>query len=98
MVNGRENWNLAIYRDASAASEAAADRVAAVLLDKFDATISLPTGSTPLMMFDILTARAARGEIDFSSVHLFCLDEYVGVTPEDQVSLTRWLRDAFLHR
>ena len=59
MVNASENWKLAIYRDASAASEAAANRVAATILDKSDATISLPTGSTPLIMFDILAARAA---------------------------------------
>ncbi len=98
MVDAPENWKLASYCDASAASEAAADRVAATILDKPDAAISLPTGSTPLIMFDILAARAARGEIDFSGVHLFCLDEYVGVTPEDRVSLTRWLRDAFLQR
>jgi glucosamine-6-phosphate deaminase len=98
MVNGPENWKLSIFRDASAASEAAADRVAATIANDSDAAIALPTGSTPLIMFDILAARAARGEVDFSGVHLFCLDEYVGVTPHDQVSLTRWLRDAFLQR
>lgn len=98
MVNTGENWNLAIFGDAAAASEAAADRVGATIANESDATIALPTGSTPLVMFDILAARAARDEIDFSGVHLFCLDEYVGVTPEDPVSLTRWLSDAFLQR
>ena len=98
MVNAPANWKLAIYRDASAASEAAADQVAATIANESEVTISLPTGSTPLVMYDILAARAARGEIDFSGVHLFCLDEYVGVTPKDQVSLTRWLREAFLQR
>jgi glucosamine-6-phosphate deaminase len=98
MVNRRENWKLFVYRDAPAASEAAADRVAAMIANESDATIALPTGSTSLIMFDILAARAARDEVDFSEVDLFCLDEYVGVTPEDQVSLTRWLREAFLQR
>jgi glucosamine-6-phosphate deaminase len=98
MVNGRENWKLSVYRDAPAASEAAADRVAATIANESGATIALPTGTTPLIMFDILAARAARGEVDFSGVHLYCLDEYVGVTPEDRVSLTRWLQDAFLQR
>ena len=98
MVKARENWKIAVYRDEAAASLAAADRVAETVLGESDATISLPTGSTPLMMFDILAARAARGEIDFSAVHLFCLDEYLGVTPEDPMSLTRWLWDAFLRR
>ena len=49
-------------------------------------------------MFDVLAARAARAEIDFSGVTVFCLDEYVGVTVEDPNSLTRWLREAFLNR
>jgi glucosamine-6-phosphate deaminase len=98
MVKASEDWQLFIYSDEAAASLAAAERVADTILGKSNATISLPTGTTPLMMFDILVGRAARGEIDFSGVHLFCLDEYVGVTPEDPMSLTRWLWDALLHR
>jgi glucosamine-6-phosphate deaminase len=93
-----EDWQLFISRDEAAASLAAADRVADTILGKSNATISLPTGSTPLLMFDILAGRAARGEIDFPGVHLFCLDEYVGVTLEDPMSLTRWLWGAFLQR
>jgi glucosamine-6-phosphate deaminase len=98
MVTGSETWNLAIYRDAPAASETAADVVSAVVRSKPHAAISFPTGSTPLGMFDILAGRAARGEIDFSSTAVFCLDEYVGVTDEDPNSLTRWLREGFLNR
>jgi glucosamine-6-phosphate deaminase len=98
MVNGSENWNLAIYRDAPAASEAAANVVSAVIQSEPHAAISFPTGSTPLGMFDVLAARAARGEIDFSRAVVFCLDEYLGVTDEDPNSLTRWLREGFLNR
>jgi glucosamine-6-phosphate deaminase len=95
---GNENWNLAVYRDPRAASEAAADVVSAVIRGKPDAAISFPTGSTPLGMFDVLAARAARAEIDFSGITVFCLDEYVGVTVEDPNSLTRWLKEALLDR
>jgi glucosamine-6-phosphate deaminase len=98
MVTGSENWNLTIYRDAPAASEAAADVVLDVIRSKPDAAISFPTGSTPLGMFDVLAGRAARGEINFSRAAVFCLDEYVGVTDEDPNSLTRWLREGFLNR
>jgi glucosamine-6-phosphate deaminase len=49
-------------------------------------------------MFDVLSGRSARGEIDFSSAAVFCLDEYVGVTVEDPNSLTRWLTEEFLNR
>jgi glucosamine-6-phosphate deaminase len=98
MGTGNENWNLAVFRDPPAASEAAADVVSAVIRGKPDAAVSFPTGSTPLGMFDVLAARAARAEIDFAAVTVFCLDEYVGVTVEDPNSLTRWLREAFLNR
>src|SRR5215211_4656354 len=98
MVTGKENWNLAVFPDSSTASEAAADVVSALIRGKPDAAISFPTGSTPLRMFDVLAARAARAEIDLTRATVFCLDEYVGVTVEDPNSLTRWLRDEFLQR
>jgi glucosamine-6-phosphate deaminase len=98
MSNERENWDLVVFCDSSAASEAAADVVSTVVRGKPDAVISLPTGTTPLGMFDILAARAARAELDVSGITVFCLDEYVGVTVEDPNSLTRWLRDGFLNR
>lgn len=98
METSVRNWNLAVFRDAGAASEAAADVVATTVQRKSNPAISLPTGSTPLGMFDILSARVARSEIDFSDVDIFCLDEYVGVSLDDPTSLTRWLWDALLHR
>src|SRR5215212_973236 len=98
MSIGSENWNLTVFRDSLAASLGAADVVSAVIAGNPHAAVSFPTGSTPLGMFDVLAARAARGEIDFSRASVFCLDEYLGVTIEDQNSLTRWLRDGFLHR
>ena len=98
MVNKSKNWKLTVLRDALAASTSAADIVSNTLLNKPDATISFPTGSTPLGMFDVLAARTARGEADFSNVTVFCLDEYVGVTVADPNSLTRWLSEALLER
>jgi glucosamine-6-phosphate deaminase len=98
MVTGSENWNFAVFPGSRAASEATADVVSTVIRSKPDAALAFPTGSTPLRMFDILAARAARGDIDLSSATVFCLDEYVGVTVEDPNSLTRWLKEAVLDR
>ena len=99
MVIGSENWTLTVFRDAQAASEAAADIVSrnGTRANPTRRSPSLPA-ATPLAMFDVLAARAARGEVDFSGVAVFCLDEYVGVTVEDPNSLTRWLWDALLNR
>lgn len=98
MVERSENWTLTVLPDALAASKSAASIVANTLLCKPNAAMSFPTGTTPLGMFDVLAARAARGEIDFSAVAVFCLDEYVGVTVQDPISLTRWLSEALLNR
>jgi glucosamine-6-phosphate deaminase len=98
MNTSDRNWSLKVLPDAMAAAEAAADVIAATIRSKSDAVISVPTGSTPLGMFDVLAARVARGEIDFSAVEIVCLDEYVGVTLDHPASLTRWLWDALLHR
>ncbi len=98
MVDGIENWTLTVVHDARAASKSAADIVSTTLLSKPDAAIAFPTGTTPLGMFDVLSARAARGETDFSGVTIFCLDEYVGVTVQDPNSLIRWLSEALLNR
>ena len=93
-----ERWTLRVVPDAEAMGAAAADVVAEVVRDKPDAVISVPTGSTPLTMFDVLAARAARGEIDLSRIELFCLDEYLGVATDDPNSLTRWLFQALIDR
>ncbi|MDF3015152.1 MAG: nagB [Thermomicrobiales bacterium] len=98
MVDSSENWTFTVVHDALAASNYAADIVSNTLRSKPDATIAFPTGTTPLAMFDLLAARAARGETDFSGVKIFCLDEYVGATVEDPNSLTRWLSEALLNR
>jgi glucosamine-6-phosphate deaminase len=98
MESSDQEWSLRVFPDPPAASEAAADVVSATVHAKPDAAISLPTGSTPLGMFEILSARVANGEVDFSAVDIFCLDEYVGVNAHDPGSLTRWLWDALLHR
>jgi glucosamine-6-phosphate deaminase len=98
MAKGSENWTLTVLPDALAASKSAADIVSDTLLSNPDAAITFPTGTTPLGMFDVLAARAARSEADFSRVSIFCLDEYVGVTIEDPNSLTRWLSEALLNR
>jgi glucosamine-6-phosphate deaminase len=49
-------------------------------------------------MFDVLAARSARGEIDFSEVELFCLDDYLGVSRDDPNSLTGWLWRSLIAR
>lgn len=77
-------------------SQRAADVVAEVLGEKPDAVVTLPTGETPSGMYKELVRRITSKELDFSRAQFFCLDDYLGSTPEDDASLTRWLRSEFL--
>jgi len=88
--------NLVVVKDYAAMSLAAADIVAQTVTDKSGTAISVPTGSTPVGMFEELIARVERGVLSFDQTQLFCLDEYVGVTEDDPNSLTGWLKKTFL--
>jgi glucosamine-6-phosphate deaminase len=74
----------------------AADIVAETLAANPTARISLPTGSTPLKMYQELVARSQHSEIDLSRMELYLLDEYLGQSIDDEASLTNWLKGVFL--
>ena len=77
-------------------SRLAADRVVEAVHRSPAGPITVPTGETPLGMYRELVRRAERGDLDLSQTHVFCLDEYVGVSPDDPGSLTHWLHEAFI--
>jgi glucosamine-6-phosphate deaminase len=76
-------------------SRLAADRVTEAIQRSPTAAITVPTGETPLGMYRELVRRVESGELDLRQTHVFCLDEYVGVSPEDEGSLTRFLKRSF---
>ena len=58
---------------------AAAREVADVINAKPNAVLGLATGSTPVGLYQELARMHQRGELDFSQVTTFNLDEYVGL-------------------
>lgn len=58
---------------------AAADAVAAVVRARPDAVLGLPSGETPLGLYRELGRRVDAGELDFSRVTAFAVDEFYGV-------------------
>ena len=91
-----EKPTITVVADYDAMSLAAADRVADVVSRYPEGAITIPTGSTPVGMYTELARRINAGELDFSRVQIFCLDEYLGVTPEDPAALTKLLLRDFL--
>ena len=95
-TQGNGNVVLTVVKNYEAMSRLAADRVAATVGRTPAGAITVPTGETPLGMYRELVARVQAGKLDLSQTHVFCLDEYLGVAPDDEGSLTHWLTRAFL--
>ena len=68
-----------VAKTAAEMSVAAAREVAQVLNAKPNAVLGMATGSTPLGLYQELVRLHKRGELDFSHVTTFNLDEYVGL-------------------
>jgi glucosamine-6-phosphate deaminase len=60
------------------------------------AAITVPTGQTPVGMYEELVRRVKEGVLDLDETHIFLLDEYLGQGRDDEASLTRWLYEVFL--
>lgn len=87
---------ITIVEDYDAMSRRAADVVVETITAHPASAITVPTGSTPVGMYAELVARINAGEADFSQTQIFCLDDYLGQTPEDNASLTKLLIREFL--
>lgn len=87
---------ITVVDDYDAMSRRAADVVVETIRTDPTAAITVPTGSTPAGMYEELVRRIADGAADFSQIQIFCLDDYLGTTPEDEANLTKLLIAEFL--
>ena len=69
--------NVRVFDDPGAVAQAAADLVHAAAARRPDLALGLPTGHTPIGLYDELAARHARGTVDLSQARGFNLDELV---------------------
>nr|WP_202539275.1 glucosamine-6-phosphate deaminase [Streptomyces sp. SID8379] len=77
--NGRPSVEVVIVPDAKAGGELIAEAMAQLLRRKPDALLGVATGSTPLPIYQALTAKVRGGEVDASKARIAQLDEYVGL-------------------
>ena len=91
-----DSFTLSVVESYREMSKQAADAVQETLERDSDAAITMPTGSTPVGMYEELVRRIRAGTLDMSQAHIFCLDDYLGQSRDDEASLTRWLFDVFL--
>jgi glucosamine-6-phosphate deaminase len=74
-------------------SQAAAELIVKAVRGKAGVVLGLPTGRTPLGMYDELVEMYRNQGLDFSQVRTFNLDEYLGLAPTDHNSFR-----AYMHR
>ena len=74
-------------------SRAAADIVAEQVSRKPNSVLGLATGSTPLGLYSELVRRQSAGEIDFSKVRSFNLDEYYPISKDHPQSYNYYMRE-----
>lgn len=68
------------------ASRIAANIISAQVIMKPDCVLGLATGSTPIGTYEQLIRWYEKGDLDFSQVHSINLDEYRGLSPENEQS------------
>jgi len=61
---------------------------------KPDSVLGLATGETPRELYKELIALYEKGDLDFSQVVTFNLDEYVGLSPENDQSYIYYMHDS----
>jgi len=84
-----------IRRDYEQMSATAAQLVIDVLNTKPNAVLGMATGSTPLGLYQELVRLHEAGEVDFSRVTTFNLDEYVGLPANHPQSYHYFMHEHF---
>ncbi len=76
-------------------SNLAASKVARLVKSKPCAVLGLPTGSTPLGMYKQLISMYQDRSLSFKDVSTFNLDEYAGLSPDNENSYHFYMQDNF---
>ena len=95
----RERLRTVVFPEHSDLAVAVADRIIEVIQRetraKGRAVLGLATGSTPLGVYEELIRRRQAGDVDFSRVVTFNLDEYYPMTPDSSHSYHRYMWENF---
>jgi len=77
---------LVVTKDYADMSRKAANIVSAQMILKPDSVLGLATGSTPIGIYDQLVEWYEKGDLDFSRITTVNLDEYSGLSPDNEQS------------
>lgn len=87
-----------LKRDAEEVGREAARIVAGAILGNPSVVLGLATGNTPLGLYQHLVAMHQAGQLDFSHVTTFNLDEYLGLSPSHPQSFHHFMTSHFFSK
>ncbi len=90
--------DLSIVEDYKQLCQKAAMIVAGQVTYKPRSVLGLPTGSTPMCMYDQLAEMHQNNSLSFSEVTTFNLDEYINLSPEHPGSFHSYMRKNFFNK
>lgn len=82
-----------VTKDYADMSKKAADIIAAQMILKPDSVLGLATGSTPIGTYENLVKYYENGDIDFKDITTVNLDEYKGITRDNDQSYYYFMHD-----
>ena len=80
-----------VFENEAQVAKAGAALIAAQLLDEPQSVLGLPTGSTPIGVYQELIKLYDEGVISFAEVMSFNLDEYIGLDKHHQQSYFQFM-------
>lgn len=99
-IDSRENIPVTIYPGAKEASALIAKEIATLIKKKKKSNdfcvLGLPTGSTPVEVYDELVRMHKEDGLSFENVVTFNLDEYYPIEPHKLQSYVRFMREHLL--
>jgi glucosamine-6-phosphate deaminase len=90
-MHGPGEIRVTVFPSDRAAARALARRIASAVAAKPSLVLGLPTGRTPVRLYQELSSLAAHGHADFSGVRTFNLDEFLGVDAGHHGSYRRFM-------
>ena len=83
-------------RDYNEMSRKAAMIIAAQVIQKPDSVLGLSTGSTPIGVYEQLIKWHKQDDLDFKDITIINLDEYKGLSSDNEQSYCYYMRERFL--
>ena len=94
-MRGPGEIRVTVYPNDRAAARALAQRIAAAVAAKPALVLGLPTGRTPIRMYQELVSLASHGRADFTRIRTFNLDEFLGIDATHPGSYRMFMEDHF---